>query len=110
MFENRRWLIIPTNITGSINFDEVIESGPESLRLSVDESKTFVKYEIHVVENQLVYNTINPETGENMTTTVEAGTYGRPSFYQNSYPELTHQEILDLLLTPEWNKPLPTID
>ena len=110
MFENRRWLVIPTSITGSINFDEVIEIGPESLRVSVDGTKTFVKYEIYVVNEQIRYESINPENGENIIRIVEPSTYGRPSFYSNEYMELTHQEILDLLLTPEWNKPLPIID
>jgi len=110
MFENRRWLIIPTNIVESINFDEVIEYGPESLRYSLDGTKTFVKYEIMNVETQKVYETINPENGEMIITTIEPGIYGRPTFYSNEYDELTHQEILDLLLTPEWNKPLLTIN
>lgn len=110
MFENRRWLIIPTNITGSINFDEVIESGPESLRVSVDGSKTFVKYEIYTVNEQIIYETINPENGENITTIVEVGIYGRPSIYSSEYEELTYQQITNLLLTPEWNKPFPILD
>jgi hypothetical protein len=110
MFENRRWLIIPTNIVDTVNFNEVIENGPESLRYSLDGTKTFVKYEIRVVEEPIVYHTINPENGQEITTTIESGIYGRPSFFSNGYVELTHQEILDLLLTPEWNKPLSTID
>ena len=47
IFANRRWLIIPTTLTGSIDFNQVLESSPESLRLSVDGTKTFVKYEIN---------------------------------------------------------------
>ena len=44
-FENRRWLVIPTSVTSSINFNEVLEPNSSSLRLSLDGSKTFVKYE-----------------------------------------------------------------
>ena len=49
MFENRRWLVIPTSITGSIDFTQVLEKSVDSLRLSTDGSKTFVKYEINEV-------------------------------------------------------------
>lgn len=102
MFENRRWLVIPTNITGSINFDEVKENGVDSLRISNDGQKTFVKYDVVIYESSITNTTIDPETGNNIVTTINAGTYGRPSFYSEQYNEYTHQEILDLLLTPEW--------
>jgi hypothetical protein len=102
MFENRRWLVIPTNITGSINFDEVKESGVDSLRLSNDGLKTFVKYDVEIIETPITNTTINPETGDNIITTINAGVYGRPSFYSEEYDEYNYQDILDLLLTPEW--------
>lgn len=102
MFENRRWLVIPTNITGSINFDEVKENGIESLRISNDGQKTFVKYDVEIYNSPITNTTINPETGENIITTIDAGIYGRPSFFSEKYNEYTYQEILDLLLTPEW--------
>ena len=102
MFENRRWLVIPTNITGSINFDEVKESGVDSLRISNDGLKTFVKYDVEIIETEITYTTINPETGDNIVTTINEGIYGRPSFYSEEYDEYNHQEILDLLLNPEW--------
>lgn len=109
MFENRRWLVIPTNITGSINFDEVKESGVDSLRISNDGLKTFVKYDVKIIESPITYTTINPENGNNIVTTTNAGIYGRPSFYSEVYDEYNHQEILDLLLTPEWTPQTSTI-
>ena len=45
MFENRRWLVIPTSLTSSIDFNQVLESSVDTLRLSIDGSETFVKYE-----------------------------------------------------------------
>jgi hypothetical protein len=102
MFENRRWLVIPTNITGSINFDEVKENDVESLRISNDGLKTFVKYDVEIIETPITNTTINPETGDNIITTINAGVYGRPSFYSEEYDEYNYQDILDLLLTPEW--------
>ena len=44
-FENRRWVVIPTSSTGSINFTDVLETSVNTLRLSVDGSETFVKYD-----------------------------------------------------------------
>ena len=49
-FENRRWLVIPTSIIGDIDFNQVHESNADSLRKSVDETLTFVKYEVNIVE------------------------------------------------------------
>ena len=44
-FENRRWVIIPSTSIGEINFNDVLETSENTLRKSVDESKTFVKYD-----------------------------------------------------------------
>lgn len=105
-FANRRWLIIPTTLTGSIDFNQVLESSPESLRLSVDGTKTFVKYEINEVLEDQTYTGINPETGEETTHTTAAGVYGRPDIYQEGDTEYTHEEILTILSTEEWTTPM----
>jgi hypothetical protein len=104
MFENRRWLVIPTSLTGSINFNEVLQTS-ESLRLSVDGSKTFVKYEINQVTASYDSISYDAETGQETRYTVEAGVYGRPSFYSEEYTEYTHSEILKILNTAEWTTP-----
>jgi hypothetical protein len=101
-FENRRWLVIPTSIIGDIDFNQVHESNADSLRKSVDETLTFVKYEVNVVEETYTETFEDIETGEEVTNTVEAGTYGRPSVYSEDYTEYTHSEILELLSTEQW--------
>ena len=105
-FANRRWLIIPTTLTGSIDFNQVLESSPESLRLSVDGTKTFVKYEINEVLEDQTYTRINPETGEETTHTILAGVYGRPGIYQEGDTEYDHEQILSILSTEEWTTPM----
>ena len=45
MFENRKYVIINTSETGSVNFSQVLETSAQTLRLNVSGSKTFVKYE-----------------------------------------------------------------
>tara|TARA_R110002050_G_scaffold278323_2_gene424349 strand:+ start:300 stop:632 length:333 start_codon:yes stop_codon:yes gene_type:complete len=105
-FQNRRWLVIPIEKIDDIDFNQVHESNAESLRRSVDGTKTFVKYEVNIVEETYTETHLNAETGENETSTIEAGVYGRPSVYSNEYTEYNHADILDLLATEEWTKPI----
>jgi hypothetical protein len=105
-FPNRRWLVIPTTITGSINFSQVLQDSTGSLRLSVDGTQTFVKYEITEITESYTVSGVVAETGVETTHTVEAGIYGRPSIYSPEYPEYNHEEILALLSTEAWTKPI----
>jgi hypothetical protein len=105
MYENRRYLIIPTSILGEINFNEVGETSADTVIKSLDGTKTFVKYDITIIESDYDMETINIETSETQITTILAGVYGRPSFYSDEYLELTHSEILELLNTIEWSDP-----
>ena len=102
-FENRRWLVIPTTIVESVDFNEVLEKDINSLRKSVDETKTFIKYEINEVLEEYTeeyYDAEDPTIA--LTNTIEVGVYGRPSIYSEEYNEYNHQEILNLLSTSEW--------
>ena len=103
-FENRRWLVIPTSIVDDIHFNQVHESNADSLRKSVDETLTFVKYEVNIIEETYTETSTNPETGEEDTNTFEAGTYGRPSIYSEEYTEYTYSEILELLSSEQWTE------
>jgi hypothetical protein len=105
-FPNRRWLIIPASETQNIDFTQVYETSLETLRYSVDNSKTFVKYDVQVVEETYTQTFFNPETEQEETTTTEAGVYGRPSVYKPEYPEYDHEGILAELSTPEWTSPM----
>jgi len=105
-FQNRRWLVIPTSVIDDIDFNQVHESSVDSLRKSIDESETFVKYEVSIVDETYTETFINAETGEEETNTIEAGTYGRPSIYNEDYTEYNHADILDLLATEEWTNPI----
>jgi hypothetical protein len=107
-FENRRWLVLPSTLTGSINFTQVLETSPETLRYSVDKTETFVKYDITIVTASYTQSYYNPETHQSGSYIVQAGTYGRPDIYSPEYPEYMHQPMLDLLATPFWTPPLPT--
>tara|TARA_R110000796_G_scaffold245179_3_gene369084 strand:- start:961 stop:1299 length:339 start_codon:yes stop_codon:yes gene_type:complete len=103
-FPNRRWLVIPVSITGSIDFNQVHQSSADNLRLSVDETKTFIKYDVNVIsESYEEYQEDFENSGSFITASFEAGTYGRPSIYSEDYTEYEHADILTLLSTEEWS-------
>ena len=77
MYTNRNFMIFSTSETGSIDFSEVLETSAETLRLSVDGSKSFVKWDGETV----------PTSVDNLTT--KEGPY-------------THQQILTILTGSEW--------
>ena len=106
-FSNRRWLVIPASEVENVNFNQVLDAGPDSLRYSLDGSQTFVKYEVQVLYEPVTYTWIDQETGKEESTTIPAGTYGRPDIYNGVYPEYEHDAILELLSGPEWTNPLP---
>jgi hypothetical protein len=76
MFENRNYMILSTSETGSVDFNEVLETSSQTLRLSVDESLTFVKWEGDI-----------PSSVDSLET--KEGPY-------------THSEILSILSTEVW--------
>jgi len=80
-YENREFMIFAVSELDQINFTEVLETSLDTVRKSVDETKTFVKWD----------GTI-PECVANLTT--KEGPY-------------TYEEILVILATPEWTDPNP---
>ena len=106
MFENRRWLVIPSTMVDTIDFNEVLESSPDSLRYSIDGSETFVKYSVNVVNTPYTEEILNAETNEVEVKTIDVGIYGRPSFYSDDLKEYTYSEIIELLSGSEWTVPL----
>lgn len=105
-YDNRRYLIIPTSVTNSINFNQVHETSIETLRLNVDGTQTFVKYEITEVTASYTESFEDPETEEITESVIEQGIYGRPSIYSESYSEHTHSEILSILTGSDWTTPM----
>ena len=46
MYPNRRFVIFDVSELNKINFDEVLETSADTVRKSLDETKTFVKFDI----------------------------------------------------------------
>jgi hypothetical protein len=80
-YDNRRFMIFNVSELNQIDFTQVLETSAETVRKSVDETKTFVKWDGAM-----------PECVSNLTT--KEGPY-------------TYDEILQILSTPEWTDPNP---
>jgi len=82
-YENREFMIFNVSELNKIDFTKVLETSEETVRKSVDETKTFVKWD--------------GETPECISTlTTKDGPY-------------TYDEILVILSTPEWSEPMPIL-
>jgi hypothetical protein len=81
MYEDRNYLIIPTTEVSKVDFSQVCETSAETLRKSVNETKTFVKWDGDAPA--FVADIVDAE-----------GPY-------------TYEEILELLSGPEWSAPMP---
>ena len=80
LYENRNFMIFNTTELSQINFEEVLETSVETVRKSVDETKTFVKWDGVSV----------PPSVETLTT--KEGPY-------------TYEEMLSILSTEVWSAP-----
>ena len=80
MYEQRNFAIFSTTEIDQVDFSLVCETSADTLRRSVDETKTFVKWDGE-----------QPEFVSELTTL--EGPY-------------THAEILEILSTPEWSAPM----
>ena len=81
IYENREYIIFNISELPLVNFNEMLETSVDTVRKSVDDTKTFVKWD-----------GVTPECVNNLTT--KEGPY-------------TYEEILAILSTPEWTDPNP---
>jgi hypothetical protein len=79
-YSNRRYVIFSVSELDKINFEEVLETSAETVRKSVDKTKTFVKWEGEA-----------PASVQSLIT-------------QSKY--YTHEEILNILSGQEWTVPV----
>ena len=80
-YENREFMIFSVTELDQIDFTQVCETSIDTVRKSVDGTKTFVKWD-----------GTTPDCVANLTT--KEGPY-------------TYEEILVILATPEWTDPNP---
>lgn len=84
LYENRQFMIFSTIEIEKIDFSQVCETSKQTLRFSIDGTKTFVKWDGETI----------PSSVESLTT--KDGPY-------------SYQEILDILSTEEWTSNDPMI-
>ena len=80
LYENRNFIIFPTTELSKVDFDQVLETSSETVRKSVDETKTFVKWD---------------GTAPSFVSTLN-----------NTEGPYTYTEMLGILSTPEWSSPM----
>ena len=81
IYEDREFMIFNVSELNTIDFTQVEETSADTVRLSVDKTKTFVKWD-----------GVTPDCVNNLTT--KEGPY-------------TYEEILTILSTPQWTDPNP---
>ena len=80
LYEQRQFMIFNVSELPNIDFTQVCETSAETVRLSVDGTKTFVKWDGNLI----------PSSVESLTT--KEGPY-------------TYEEILTILAGPDWTDP-----
>ena len=75
----RNYVIIDASEVSSVDFNQVLETSAETLRFSVDGSKTFVKFE------------------------------GAAPAFLAGKPALSHSEVLEVLAGSEWTEEVSDI-
>ena len=81
-YENREFMIFNVSELGTIDFTQVLETSADTVRKSVNQTKTFVKWDGQVI----------PQCVQDLTT--KEGPY-------------TYNEMLTILSTPEWSELAP---
>jgi hypothetical protein len=83
MYNTRQYIIFPTTELSKVDFTQVLETSEETVRKSVDNSKTFVKWSDE--QPLFISNLVGSE-----------GPY-------------THEEIIEILSTEEWSASIEEI-
>ena len=81
-WDNRHWVIIPVTELENVDFSQVCETSIDTVRKSIDETETFVKWD-----------------GGETPATVTA--------LENKSEVYSHAEILAILATEAWTDPNP---
>ena len=91
IYDNRHFVIFDVTELSIIDFSQVYETSADTVRKSVDETKTFVKYNDVIVtdESGSIISTM-PSSVAALTTKSQ---------------EYNYDEILAILATPEWTDP-----
>ena len=80
IYNNRMYMIFNTSELSKIDFDEVYESSGNTLRYSLNELKTFVKWDGNIIPNSV-------------------------NILENKEGPYNYNQMLEILSTEEWYRP-----
>tara|TARA_B100001094_G_C17916318_1_gene663719 strand:+ start:271 stop:621 length:351 start_codon:yes stop_codon:yes gene_type:complete len=107
--EDRRWVILNTSETGSIDFTQVCESSPKTLKVTNDGSQTFVKWDKLVAVEQVLYTDDDFDIPEGksvgdvrIAATASMDTPSSVLSLSTKSQEYTQSEILNILTGSAW--------
>lgn len=84
MYPDRKFVIFSVSELGSVDFSQVYETSADTVRKSLDETLTFVKYDGEM-----------PSSISSLTTKTQ---------------EYTYEEFLAILAGPDWTDPNPVVE
>ena len=102
MYSNRNFLIFPVTELPKVDFSQVCETSAETLRISTDGTKSFIKWD-QAPYDPTPYEIVNAETGETETITPQPPQ--PPAFIadiEDAEGPYTYEEILVILSGEEW--------
>ena len=93
LYDNRHYVIFDCTELSTIDFSQVYETSEDTMRKSLDETQTFIKYDYVTITDisGSIYDTV-PSSVEALTT---------------KSPPYSYEEILPILATPVWTDPNP---
>ena len=118
---NRRYVIFDASEVGTIDFNQVLQTSAETLRLSIDETKALIKYEPSPAQDEVLYVEGDPELDEDSEVYNSDASIGGVKIEARSGDEVpssvealtsksqgyTHSEILEILRGEEWTPESP---
>ena len=88
MYNNRQFMIVNSTQVSAVDFNQVLETAPETLRYSVDRSLTFFKWDDDA--NEI------PSSIVNIPDNYKQGPYN-------------YKEMYEILATPTWSRSMTEI-
>ena len=92
LYNNREFMIFNVSELNEIDFTQVLETSIDTVRKSVDQTKTFVKWEGEII----------PSSVDGLITKEGPYTYEEILTILSTTEWLNYEEILTILPTTEW--------
>ena len=107
-YPDRRFVIFNVTELNQIIFGQVFETSADTVRKSVDETKTFVKYDMPQPGKDFPETSIRVKPNQTPVTQDKGviEKLGQQPKVTEIFKEYTYDEMLAILSTPEWTSPM----